>query len=282
MRTHPASIYHVLYGENHFRYLPKLTSLRKHKVVCTFHATPDEFKRMMQSTEHLKTIDAAIVVSNIQRPLFDSILGSEKVFFIPLGVDVEYFVPPHSGKKDSTKVCLCVGHHHRDFSTLCKVAAILKNWDPEVRFIVINKVFSAYLTPEQQEFYKKSFAELGNVELLESVADEELLRFYQTSDLMVLPLLDTTANIALLEALSCGLPVVTTDIGGVRDYVDPDIAAFVPPQNAEIMADQIMRLLQNPLGREKLSHASRKKAMSFDWKVVAEQVRQLYNQIAQD
>lgn len=41
---------------------------------------------------------------------------------------------------------------------------------------------------------------------------------YQESDLLVV-LLDSTANNSLLEAMACGMPMVTTDLQGVRDYV---------------------------------------------------------------
>lgn len=279
MRTHPEAIYHFLYAESSFRFVPHLAPVAKHRIVCTFHAAPEQFPQIMKSTAHLEKIGAAIVVSNVQRPRLESILGKERVFFIPHGVDCEYFMPPNSEKTDSRKICLCVGHHHRDYATLCKVAAIIKDFDPEIRFIVINQVFSVYFTCEEQQFYRKSFAAVGNIELREAVTDQELLQLYQSSDLMVLPLLDATANIALLEALSCGLPVIVTDLAAVRDYVDSNNVALAPPQNAEIMAEHVIRLLQDPVERQQLSEGARKRGLSLDWRKIAEKVKQLYDQI---
>ena len=44
---------------------------------------------------------------------------------------------------------------------------------------------------------------------------------YQGADLLLLPLIDATANNTLLEGLACGLPVLASDLTGVRDYA-PD------------------------------------------------------------
>ncbi len=265
MRRNDPALYHFLFTERDFRYLPALRSDRGHKIICTFHTTPDEFTKVMKYTEHLKSIDAAIIVSRNQAPLLESIIGSKKVFFIPHGVDTKYFTPLPQ-EHQSKKICLSVGHHHRDFETLARVAAIIRKRDPDVRFIVVNRVFSVYLSSEQQRSLKELFSAAGNVELRNDLTDDELLRLYQTSDLMVLPLFDTTANVAVLEALSCGLPMVVTDVGGIRDYIEPEGAAFAARQDAEMMANHVMRLLQNPGERKRLSRSSRSQALTFDWR----------------
>jgi len=278
MRRHEPAIYHFLFAENDFCYLPKLRPIHPHKVICTFHATPGEFARVMNETGHLEFIDAAIVVASNQVPVLEPIVGKDKVFSIPHGVDSDYFIPP-SQMHNSTKTCICVGHHHRDFDTLARVATLIREVDPDVHLIVIDRAFSLHFSLDQQHRFTESFASAGNVELRTHVTDEELLRLYQSSDLMILPLFDTTANVAVLEALSCGLPLVVTDIGGIRDYIDPDGAAFALPQDAESMADHVIRLLRNPDERERLSQLSRNKALSFQWRSVAEKVKTLYRHL---
>jgi glycosyltransferase involved in cell wall biosynthesis len=56
---------------------------------------------------------------------------------------------------------------------------------------------------------------------LRRVGDGEYLRLLQQSDLLVLPLRQSTTCTAVLESLACGLPVVT-DKGGIEDYLAPD------------------------------------------------------------
>ena len=126
----------------------------------------------------------------------------------------------------------------------------------------------------------ESFASAGNVDLQMNLSDAELLELYQTSDLMVLPLFEATANVALLEALSCGLPIVTSEIEGITDYVSRNEAALVPARDPEGMAQHVLKLLEDREQREKLARASRTKALTFEWRVIAEQIKHVYNTVA--
>lgn len=75
------------------------------------------------------------------------------------------------------------------------------------------------------------------------------------------PLSEGTST-AVLEALACGLPVVSTDVGGLRDVVDADVGALVPPRDAIALADQIADLLQDPERRKRCGAAARERATS--------------------
>jgi glycosyltransferase involved in cell wall biosynthesis len=278
MRTHKPALYHFLFAENYFRYTARLQPYRKHKIISTFHTTPAEFERVMTQKEHLKSLHGAIVVSNYQFAMIEQIIGKGKVVYIPHGVDTHYFAPPNP-KTVSSKTCLCVGHHHRDLMTLCKAAALIRNRDPEARVVLVDRVFSLYFSQDEQRVYRESFAAAG-IELCVDLSDEELLRLYQTSALMLLPLHDTTANVAVLEALSCGLPIVVSDVGGIRDYVNTHAAVLVAQNDAEGMADQVIRLLQNPDERKDRSLAARNQALSFSWIVIADRIMEYYSQFA--
>jgi glycosyltransferase involved in cell wall biosynthesis len=277
MRKHRNAIYHFLFGENDYRYIQKFAPKLDHKIVCTFHSPPDEFARVMKQLEHLSHLDAAIVVASNQKPMLDALLGTENVFVVPHGIETSHFTPGND--EVQPRVCLCVGHHHRDLDTLCELASILKTEDPEVRLILIDRVFSTYRTGEEQRRFLEKFELLGNIQRRENVSDRELLSLYRTTSLLLLPLTDTTANISLLEALSCGLPVVATDVGGIRDYVDLDCAALTPPKDAKTMAEKVLQILDDSSLRLRMSEASRQRALLFDWKVIAEQLQSVYANI---
>jgi glycosyltransferase involved in cell wall biosynthesis len=260
-------IFHFLYGENSYRYFGSIKSFRKeNRIVCTYHTPPERFKEIITYTNFLTSIDALIVVSSVQYDFFAEILGPERVHFIPHGVDTEYYQPPkHKVDKNSFN-CISVGTHLRDFPTLANVAKILKTKD--IRFIIV--------APEK---FRSYFDGLTNVEVHSSINDESLLNLYQSADVLLLPLLDCTANNALLEGMSCGLSVVTTDLPGVKDYVIDDCSILAPKGDHKALADAICLLYENEEQQIKLCKSSRTHALEFKWPNIANKIQNVYAQI---
>lgn len=74
------------------------------------------------------------------------------------------------------------------------------------------------------------------------------------------------APVSVTEAMACGLCVVTTDAGGLRDLVaDGDDALVVPRGAAPEMASAVARLLGDPALAARLSANARRRAEALDW-----------------
>lgn len=72
--------------------------------------------------------------------------------------------------------------------------------------------------------------------------------------------------ISILEAMACGLCVVSTNVGGLPYLLKDECDALLaPPDDAEALAAAIRRLLLQPDLAESISNAGRKKAISLDW-----------------
>ncbi len=75
--------------------------------------------------------------------------------------------------------------------------------------------------------------------------------------------------VSVLEAMACGLPVVTTNVGGIPYMLkDGENALLVPPANAEAMADAVIRLLREPDFASRLGRNGRNMVEDFDWGMV--------------
>jgi glycosyltransferase involved in cell wall biosynthesis len=120
---------------------------------------------------------------------------------------------------------------------------------------------------------------VGRFTLRVGITDDDLLTLYQHATLFIQPLWDGTANTALLEAISCGLPPIITDIGAIRDYVNEDCACLVPPFEPYAMLDAILHLLRNDIAREHMAIACRARALLFDWLPVSQRIRDVYTRI---
>ncbi|HWZ85062.1 MAG TPA: glycosyltransferase family 4 protein [Thermoanaerobaculia bacterium] len=75
--------------------------------------------------------------------------------------------------------------------------------------------------------------------------------------------------VSVLEAMACGLCVVSTNVGGIADLVDDGRdGILVRPADAAAMADAILRVLGDPSLAARLSGNARRKAELFDWSIV--------------
>lgn len=88
------------------------------------------------------------------------------------------------------------------------------------------------------------------------------------------------APVSVLEAMACGLCVVSTDAGGLRYLLkDNHDALLVPPENPERMAEAVERILTNHSLAPKLSQNARIKAERHDWSVILPQWKNLFRSL---
>lgn len=74
--------------------------------------------------------------------------------------------------------------------------------------------------------------------------------------------------ISVIEAMALGLPVVSTNVGGIPYLLEEDEAILVSPNNVDAMKNAIIHLIENPTKVAQLSQNARTKAESFDWQNV--------------
>lgn len=99
----------------------------------------------------------------------------------------------------------------------------------------------------------------------------------QSCDIFCLPALSETW-VAIQEAMACGKPIVTTDIGSHPEHVpDGKVGFLVPPQNSQAIADTCEKLILNPDRRKAMGVAARHHIEeNYDWEKIAVQYVGLY------
>ena len=110
------------------------------------------------------------------------------------------------------------------------------------------------------------------VEVICDCDDDQSSSEYRAASVLFMPLFQTTANNCVLEGMACGLPVVATDVGGIRDYVTDDCAVLCAPGNAQSHLEGILHYYDS---RDTLPHSgakARENALRFSWPIVREAV----------
>ena len=87
---------------------------------------------------------------------------------------------------------------------------------------------------------------------------DDVAGFYAQAHIVVLPSYREGLPKSLIEAAACGRPVVTTDVPGCRDAIDPDVSGvLVPPRNGRALADAVAALAADEPRRVRMGAAGR-------------------------
>lgn len=88
--------------------------------------------------------------------------------------------------------------------------------------------------------------------------------------------------ISVMEAMACGLCIVSTNVGGLPYLLEDGVdALLVPPNNPDAMAAAVKRILTEPGLAGRLSTNARKKAEQFDWSIILPQWENLISRVAE-
>lgn len=100
----------------------------------------------------------------------------------------------------------------------------------------------------------QGYIKLHNIEdqtILKKFKLDEMPDVYRGSDIFVLPSENETFGQVFIEAMSCGVPVIGTKVGGIPEIISDNYNGFlIPPDDESILAQKIERLLNDPSLRE--------------------------------
>lgn len=109
----------------------------------------------------------------------------------------------------------------------------------------------------------------------------QLARFYQAADLLVMPSRSETFGLVAAEAQACGLPVVASRIGGLPFVVaDRKSGLLVEVGDEPGFAHAMERILTDQELRAELSAGALVKSQEFSWKATADRLLELYHGIS--
>lgn len=268
LKSNEKGIVHYLNGERDIRYGIKLNKrYNNYKFIATFHKPPEILKANFKN-KVFKELDGAIAVGENQVDFLKNWLNTENVVYIPHGINTDFFVPNTAIKEPNT--ILFVGQHMRDFDTFNLVIPKLVKLVPDLKVnVVLRKDFA----------HKIQYNPC--IKIHSGIDDLQLRTLYQKATLLFLPLLNSTACNSILEAMACGLPIVSTNVGGNQSYVKNDYGKLATLNDYDAIIDITLKLLLDNELNSKMSHQAVKHSKNYDWKNIVKEVDFFYNSFLQ-
>lgn len=108
--------------------------------------------------------------------------------------------------------------------------------------------------------------------------NERIVTLYRSADVMLNPSLVDNMPISILEALACGVPVVSTNVGGIPYMVaNGEQALLVPPADPQAMADAVISLCEDRQLKNRMIKAGLELIKQYSWPNVREKWLSVYS-----
>jgi glycosyltransferase involved in cell wall biosynthesis len=201
-----------------------------------------------------------------------------KISIIPNGIDLGYIQKINSYEKKDYPAIFFLGYltKGKGVEDLIKAIQLVKIKFDNVKLYIGG--IGPHMTKLQKLVQDLNLKE--NVTFLGLLDGKEKFAYMKAMDIFVLPSYWESFPVVLLEAMACGKPIITTDVGGNPYAVINGTNGFlVKPGDCYELSEKIIKLLNDKDLIKKMGEESLKRADDFDWSIIVKQTREVYEKI---
>jgi D-inositol-3-phosphate glycosyltransferase len=209
----------------------------------------------------------------LKKMLMEMGIGEQRIEYISNGVDTDFFHPVSAGEKISLrkelklpgneKLILSIGR----FVPKKGLDIFIGAADPDYRLVLVSK-------GDFDHYIKKA---PGKVTVLEPMPQEQLIKVYQACDAFVLAAAgEDVFSLVLMEAMACGLPIITSNDPFYLNYIDGEMVKLVEPASEKIR-NAIKEIVRDKQLYDRMAQYSRAIALDrFNWDGRIQEYMQIY------
>ena len=246
-------------------------------VVLNYHSgeAPDHLRRSAITRFVLRRlVDANVVPSAFLRDVFQSFDIDAQV--VPNIVDLRQFT--YRVRDPLRPRLLCTRNLEPLYNHSCVLRAFARI---QARYPAATLTLVGGGSQDTALRQEAAALHIENVTFVGRVAPSEIHRYYVNADIYVqAPSIDNMP-LSLLEAFASGLPVVSTDVGGVPSMLRHGVDGLLVADNdADALAYQVVRLLGDPALAHRLAESAYRTLAAYAWTVVRDAWLQAYSDAA--
>ena len=239
-------------------------------------------KELEKWKKYVHKVKVIHVTTNSEKEEMHKYLGVpyEKMKIIPHGVDHDFFKP--SKNKENTReemLFKCKIPNQKYFLNIGELNFVRKN---QIRLIEAfsiarksglnhNLIIAGKHYPE----IEKKAKDIDGIFILDWIPNNDLLSLIQGADAFLLPSIHEGFGMPLVEAMSCGVPCISSNRHSPPEVLD-NSGILVNPENVTEISQAMLKLANEPELLINLSKKSLKNSEKFSWEKNAEQIFELY------
>lgn len=263
---HPITKDHKLEMQNAINWKERLSSSRWHNFLPMQKKVAPQLKNIICVSQPSKED----VISEFK-------VDEKKITVIPNGIDIGTFKPSSIKKSLSFRIVTTAsadiplkGLRH----LILALPRVIRQF-PLTSLTVIGK------SPEKSNL-NKLIDDLDledKITFRSGISEEEIVKTYHDSDIAVIPSLYEGFGFGAGEAMACGVPLISTDSGGLKQVIG-DAALKIKPGSVNEIEDGILKLFTEEKIRQELAEKGRERMEEFfDWKIAASAYIEVFKKI---
>jgi len=230
------------------------------------------------SIKSIKKSNKVFFVSEWSRSAISEItkIPLEKTSVAYNGVSSRFFPIDKENSLNEQAYILAVGsiYSYKDYTTLINAwAAVRKVGFDYLKLRIVGGIFD--------EVYHKNFLSIlereniqDSVSFIPELSPEQILGFYQKAKLFVFPSWGETFGLPLVEAMACGIPIVSSDLPVTRE-ICKNAARYYVPGNVENLFEKIVEVLTNVSLQREMKEYGIIRARQYSWDAAAKQIQSI-------
>ncbi len=270
---------------------------RKNPKVCTLHGIPDIgirtrknvliwglYSLMEKAT--LGRMDRLIAVNQSTKDYYlrKNPDLKDKIVVIPVGVNTELFRPHNGGKmrekygfERDEKIILFVGRFSKEkgLDILLSSFKELKSEVSKARLVLVG---SGPMEEKMRKIVKTQNIE--DVTFIKPLDHEKIPEILNCADVLALCSLYEGMPTVVLEAMACGVPVVSTDVGDVKKVVNQETGQLIRKRNPKAIKNAILKVIRN--GRSGYIDSCITVAKRYSWENISQKIVDVYTEVVKD
>lgn len=228
----------------------------------------------------IKRADRLICDSQLSKGYYEQYFPSQRIIVIPTGIEIERL--PRKKQPARHKVTILTISYltvRKDIPTLLYALKRIIKKHPNVELKIAGH------GPQENELRRltEELQLVNKVDFLGFIDHSHISKVYHSADIFCLTSVEDPNPLVIKEAMSYGLPVIATEVGAVKEYVDSSTGIVVPPQDVTKFAQSLDYLLSNKKLRLEMGRRARQKAeRKYSWDKVIDRYITLYQEVLEE